>query len=314
VKLSHLDFTCGRLGIVQAEVNHNYSHEHCSCDSTQRELSNEVVTVMYALSQFYSQICNCLNLFKRNVAYNYVRTILQLCLIALPLSLLFFAMPLPAKAQVVTWTQTDINSGSTGSFTYSAGSPPSYTIAGSGTGPGFIDSSLTFVGTPAFGACEIQGQIASQTNTGNGAIAGFCMRDSVQMSYSQEYIIGVTPANGIFFFKRYQTSGGSNVATAAGSAPVYLKMRRYGDQTNGYSVEGLYSSDGINWTSVGSFAEANTNPMPNKFYAGFVVSSTVNGATQSTAVFDHVSYLTSVPQQASNLLLRNLSITLRHFC
>ncbi len=44
--------------------------------------------------------------------------------------------------------------------------------------------------------------------------------------------------------------------------------------------------------------------MPNKFYtAGFVVSSTVSGATQSTAVFDHISYMTSVPKVSANLLL-----------
>lgn len=209
----------------------------------------------------------------------------------------------PASAQMVTWTQTDIDAGSTGSFNYSAGSPPTYTIAGSGTGPGFIDSSETVVLTPAFGALEIQGRVASQTNTGNGAIAGFCLRNSVQKSYAQEYIIAVTPGNGILFFRRYQGGGGGNVATTSGSAPVYLKLRRYGDPTNGFSVEGLHSADGINWTSVGSFAEANTNPMPNKFYAGFVISSTVKGATQSTAVFDEVSYMTSVPQPSSNLKL-----------
>ncbi len=209
----------------------------------------------------------------------------------------------PAVAQAVTWTQTDITSGSTGTFNYSAGNPPTYTIAGSGTGPGFVDSSETVVLTPAFGCCEIQGQVASQTNTGNGAVAGLCMRSGTPSYYSAEYVVGVTPANGIFFFRRAQYQGGGNIGTAAGSAPVYLKLRRYGDPANGFSYEGLYSADGINWTSLGTYTEVNTNPMPNKFYAGFVVSSSINGATQSTAVFDHVSYMTSVPQPSSNLML-----------
>lgn len=218
-------------------------------------------------------------------------------------ALLMLTFANSAKAQVVTWTQTDMASGSTGTFNYSAGTPPTYTIAGSGTGPGYIDSSETFVSTFAVSACEIQGQVVSQTNTASGAVAGFCLRSSLQSSLSAEYIIGVTPGNGIFLYRRFNGLGGGNVATAAGAAATYLKLRRYGDPSNGYSVEGLYSSDGINWTSLGSFGEPNTNPMPNKFYAGFVVSSGSVGATQSTAVFDHVSYNTSVPPVSSNLLL-----------
>lgn len=244
------------------------------------------------------------HIIKAHVLYK--QKLLQLSTMALyvvALLTLSAVMPNSAIAQAVTWTQTDINSGSVGSKTYTPGSPGSFSISGSGTGLGYADSSETAVLTPAFGACEIQAQVVSQTNTGNGAIAGLCMRSGVQTSYAAEYVIGTTPANGIFFFRRVQFGGGGNVATTAGAAPLYLKLRRYGDSTNGYSVEGLYSANGINWTSLGSFGEPNTNPMPNKFYAGFVVSSTVSGATQSTAVFDHISYMTSVPQVSANLLL-----------
>ncbi|MCC7527653.1 MAG: hypothetical protein IT342_03960, partial [Candidatus Melainabacteria bacterium] len=217
--------------------------------------------------------------------------------------LLCFFIAQPAYAQVVTWTKTDINTGSVGSYTYGAASPPTYTISGSGTGVGFVDDSLCFVGTPAYGALALQAKVVSQTNTGSGALAGLCIRDSVQSNYAYSYVLAVTPGSGIVFYRRYQGGGNSTIATAAGTAPIFLRLARNGDPTNGYSVLAESSVDGVNWTTVGAAAEANTNPMPNKFFAGMVVSSTVNGATQSSVVFDHLSYMTSVPQLSSNMLL-----------
>lgn len=216
---------------------------------------------------------------------------------------LIVTMSTPAFAQVVTWTQNDINTGSTGTFSYGAASPPTYTIAGSGTGVGLIDDSFTYVSTPCTQASYIQGKVVSQTNTGAGAIAGFCLRDSVQQSYAYSYNLNVTPSNGISFSRRYQGGFNSSIATSTGAAPIYLKLARDGSVAAGYTVSAYKSSDGVTWTLVGSAAEANTNPMPNKFTTGFVVSSSVSGSTQSTAVFDHVSTCMSTPQTSSNLLL-----------
>lgn len=193
---------------------------------------------------------------------------------------------IPASAQAVTWTQTDINSGSTGTFSYGAASPPTYTIAGSGSGiSGFTDS-LTFVGTPAVGTFTIQGQVTSQTNTGAGALAGLCIRNSTQQEYAYSYVLAVTPGNGLVFYRRQQTGANSTLATAAGAAPTYLKLARDGSPTTGYTVSAYYGSDGINWTLLYSDTENVNNPLPIRIYTGFVVSSTVYGATQSTAVFD----------------------------
>ena len=216
--------------------------------------------------------------------------------------LLSLFMAGPANAQAVPWTKNDINTGSTGVFTYTAGSPPQYSIAGSGTGVGAVDDSFCYVNTPCTQACYIQGKVVSQTNTGAGALAGFCIRDSVQTSYAYSYVLAVTPGSGITFSRRYQGGANSTIATAAGTAPVYLRLARNGSAATGYTVSAYSSSTGTNWTLIGSAAEANTNPMPNKFTFGFVVSSTISGATQSTAVFDHVSTCMTVPQPSSNLL------------
>ena len=225
-----------------------------------------------------------------------------LAVVALVVAQMAIAAP-SAVAQAVTWTKTDINTGSTGSYTYTTGNPPQFTISGTGTGVGFFDDSFVFVGTPAFGSLTIQGRVASQTNTGAGALAGLCIRNSTQNQYAYSYVLAVTPSNGLVFYRRYQNGGNSTIATGAGAAPMYLKLARDGNPTSGYTVNAYYGTDGINWTLLGSAVESNTIPMPNKFYTGFVVSSSASGGTASTAVFDFVSYLTSVPQQASNLLL-----------
>ncbi|HIA52075.1 MAG TPA: hypothetical protein EYN91_08335 [Candidatus Melainabacteria bacterium] len=228
------------------------------------------------------------------------------CRISL-LSLIYIVLSvfasLPADAQAVPWTKNDINSGSSGVFTYTAGSPPQYQISGSGTGVGAVDDSFCYVSTPCTQSNYVQGKVVSQTNTGAGALAGFCIRDSVQTSYAYSYVLAVTPGSGITFSRRYQGGANSTIATAAGTAPIYLKLARNGSAATGYTVSAYSSSTGTNWTLIGSAGEANTNPMPNKMTFGFVVSSTVNGATQSTAVFSNVSTCMTVPQPSSNLLL-----------
>lgn len=211
---------------------------------------------------------------------------------------------LPTFAQAVPWTTNNINSGSSPSFTYNgATTPPTYTIAASGSGVNAVDDSFAYVSTPATQCCYIQGKVVSQTNTGSGALAGFCIRNSIQSQYAYSYVLAVTPGSGVTFSRRYQSGANSTIATAAGTAPLYLKLARNGNASTGYTVSAFTSSTGTNWTLVGSAAEANTNPMPNKISFGFVVSSTVQGATQSTAVFDHVSTCMTVPQTSANLLL-----------
>lgn len=210
----------------------------------------------------------------------------------------------PALAQAVTWTQTDIGAvGITGTYSYTPGTPPTFTIGGAGAGLGLFDDVLTYVHTDSIGNCEISGEVFSQTNTGSNAMAGFCFRDSLQTERSASYSIYVTPSNGINFQYRDHFGGAVTITGPAVAAPVYLKLARTGTASSGFTTTGYYSTDGgLNWTSVGSRLEPNTNPMSNKFMAGFIVSSTIAG-TLSTAVFKSVSFCVNVPQQSSNLLL-----------
>ena len=91
-------------------------------------------------------------------------------------------------------------------------------------------------------------------------------------------------------------NGGSQttVTGPASSFPLYLKLAKAGNTITGY-----YSSNGENWTSLGSYTA--TPVMPNLFYVGMVSSST--NTSTNTSVFKYLTYSTSVPQLGSNLLL-----------
>jgi hypothetical protein len=124
---------------------------------------------------------------------NYFLRCKALYMVALALCALL--CPSDALAQAVPWTKNEINSGSVGSFTYTPGSPPSYSITGSGAGVGAIDDSFCFVNTPNTQSCIIQGKVVSQTNTGAGAIAGFCIRNSLQTSYAVTHGVSLRGLN-----------------------------------------------------------------------------------------------------------------------
>lgn len=203
------------------------------------------------------------------------------------------ASPSYAQAQIANLHQDEIGSpGASQNYTYSSGT---YTIYGAGSGISGTSDSFCFVNTPTTGNVEIVGRVASQTNTNSFAPSGFMMRASQNIANSAQATIAVTPQNGVVFTSR--TEAGALATTTLGAsvaAPVYLRLVRSGNSFAGY-----YSTDSISWTLVGS-SEITT--FPTVYYTGFAVSSNVIG-TLSTATFDRVVLMTSVPQRATNLQL-----------
>lgn len=107
--------------------------------------------------------------------------------------------------------------------------------------------------------------------------------------------IYVTKAGVIYFNSRNRTGDSSTLVTGPSvSLPIYLRLTREGN-----TLKGLYSTDNETWTSLGSYTQ--TDAMPKKFFAGFNSFST--DSSLNSAAFTFVSFLTSVPQQSSNLLL-----------
>ena len=190
--------------------------------------------------------------------------------------------------QTGTWTGSPIGSGTTGSFSYSAGT---YTVAGDGSGVAGTSDSLYFVNQMATGNFEIIAEVTSQTNTNAYAIAGLMISDSAAPGGSNQCaLIGVSPLNGVNFTARI--TDGQSATTTLGpslSVPPSIWLRLVVSQT---SVAGYQSPDGIAWQLVGTA----TMNLPTAFYAGFAVSSNVAG-TVSTATFTNVYQLFNVPQR-----------------
>ncbi|MBS1954390.1 MAG: chitobiase/beta-hexosaminidase C-terminal domain-containing protein [Cyanobacteria bacterium SZAS-4] len=194
-----------------------------------------------------------------------------------------------ANAQAVTWTRTDLGTtGATGTYSYSAGT---FTIAGAGSGIGGTADNFTYVSTPTSGNVELIAKVTSQTNTSNYANAGLMIKDSLTSNGAMA-MVGVTPGNGVNF--TYRTAGGLTSSMVLGpsiTAPLFLRLVRSQN-----SVAGYQSSDGINWSLVGTCQMS----LPGAFYIGFGVTSAVSG-TLSTAVFTNENFMINVPQRSANL-------------
>ena len=98
---------------------------------------------------------------------------------------------------------------------------------------------------------------------------------------AQDVLMALTPGNGADFQYRGTENGSSSIGgqTSGVSAPGWVKLVRSGDTFTGY-----YSSDGVNWTEVGS----QTIPMSATCYVGLAnTSHNVNAINTST--FNDVS-------------------------
>jgi Bacterial Ig domain/Beta-propeller repeat/Carboxypeptidase regulatory-like domain len=190
-------------------------------------------------------------------------------------SLGFTAGPLPAP-----WTyESDIGSvGGAGNATYDNGT---FTINGSGADIGGTADAFHYVHqrlTTTDG--EIVARVKSIENTSPDAKAGIMFRDEDFSPESRYAAMLVTPSGSVLFQRRTATGGLTTTTVSNGSAPVWLKLVRRGNDT----YRGYKSVDGASWQLVGSA----TIPMSQYLYAGMVVSSHDNSAL-CAATFDNVA-------------------------
>ncbi|HEY9684984.1 MAG TPA: FN3 associated domain-containing protein [Oculatellaceae cyanobacterium] len=217
------------------------------------------------------------------------------------LAFLFFLIalnlvsPQQSSAQAVTYTEQDICSPPVaGSFNYSAGNPPQYTISGSGYGFNFgfaqTQNQLAYASTPTSGNIEITAKLTSQSSS--TGLAGLMMRDNNVCIANHACVVATGGSVYLYYFRNYD----NNTISVAGptyTGTIYLRLANNGGAITAYS-----SADGESWTTIGSTSSF----MPNVYNVGFISS---NGGTSAlnTAVFTNVCYATSVPQPSSNLAL-----------
>ena len=175
-------------------------------------------------------------------------------------------------------TGTDVGAvGTAGSDSYSNGV---YTVSGAGGNIGGTQDAFHFVPTSISGNATIAAEILSQTDTSSQAQAGVMLRDGTSASGAFAAVL-LTPNDGVMF--EYRATAGSVAAWVAAVTPlpaVYVKLTLSGSSVSGYD-----SSNGINWTQIGT---TQTITLPSSAKFGLAVSSH-NTAALSTATFGNLS-------------------------
>lgn len=192
-----------------------------------------------------------------------------------PLTLIVNAPPVPPPSP---WTDSDVGSPSVaGSASYLNGV---FTVKGSGADIYGTSDQFNFVSQPIDGDVTLTARVATQQDTNVSAKAGIMMRQSTAANAAY-VVLAVTPTSGLKF--EYRTSSGAsagNEATVNGvAAPDYLRLVRSGNSFTAFD-----SSDGVNWTNIGSINVT----FSGMALAGLEVSS-LNNNEVNISTFDHVS-------------------------
>ena len=177
---------------------------------------------------------------------------------------------------------------------YSQPSAGTFRVGAAGSGISGSADSIGYVYSSASGNTELISKVTWNVSPSTSyGIAGLVFRESLDAN-AQEASITVSQGNGVNFTVRSQTGG--TIKTTLGpalTAPIYLRLVR-----SGSSIAGYQSSDRINWQLVGTYTFAS---FPSSYLSGFAVSST--NASMAVADFTERSYLVSVPQRTSSMLL-----------
>jgi len=177
------------------------------------------------------------------------------------------------------WLDADVGSvGTAGSASYANGA---FTVKASGKwiydvadGMHFVYQTWSGDGTIVARVVSVQGSTYPQ--------AGVMIRETLGANSSHAYTAYEPyPGPSIYFLSR---PGTGSITTSQSSAvnglPYWVKLVRSGSTFSGYA-----SSDGVNWTQVGS---SRTISMAQNVYVGLAVSANNNSAV-TTATFDNVS-------------------------
>ena len=179
-------------------------------------------------------------------------------------------LPLP-------WDHTEIgNVGQAGNATYAGGQ---YSVSGGGDDIWNNADAFHFAYQPLTGDGSITARVLSLQNTDPWAKAGVMFRETLANTSTHAYML-VSFGNGTALQYR-DSSGGvsSNIGGPGSPAPYWVRLVRAGNTFTGFA-----SSDGVNWTSVGSATIA----MNSQINVGLAVTAHNNGSLNN-AVFDNVS-------------------------
>jgi regulation of enolase protein 1 (concanavalin A-like superfamily) len=182
----------------------------------------------------------------------------------------------PPPPPPTDWISRDVgNVGVAGSASETGGV---VTLRGSGVDIWDTADGFHFLHRTLEGDGEIVARVASLEGTHHWAKAGVMMRESLTAGSRHAFML-VSRDRGLAFQRRVSTGGTSTHTDAGpGTAPAWVRLVRSGTTFQAYR-----SSDGTNWTLVGSQSIA----MGSTVYAGLALTNHDNTAL-ATATFDGV--------------------------
>lgn len=191
------------------------------------------------------------------------------------------------------WVSTDIGAvGEAGQGLYDG----QFHILGSGTDIGGTQDGCQFTYYPGYGAAcnrEIVGRITHLDNSNPSAKAGLMIRAGTAASDPNAFVF-ITPG-GTTGFETRTSSGGltSSSAGPSGSICTWLKLvLSYTNAgLNSAAITGYISSDGANWTVVGS----SVGVLQSTPYIGMAVTSRNNSALSQADFFIRTDLLSDSP-------------------
>lgn len=177
------------------------------------------------------------------------------------------------------WATIDVGAvGATGSATHSGGT---FTVNGSGWDIWDAADEFRYVYQSSSGTCEMKARVATQQNTDPWAKTGVVIRESTAAGARYAGVF-ITPGNGVVFQRRTATGGTTATTVVTGvTAPRWVRIQRNASD----SFAGYYSSDGVNWTQIGT---NQTVTMSSTATLGMAVSSHNDGVL-NTSSFTNVT-------------------------
>jgi regulation of enolase protein 1 (concanavalin A-like superfamily) len=181
------------------------------------------------------------------------------------------------------WQSQDV--GSVGRQGMAEESGGFFTVRGAGADVWGSADAFRYAYRPFSGDGTITARVASAAGSEAWTKVGVMIRGSTSSNAAHAFML-VSTGKGLAFQRR-TTAGGlsTNTSGGAGTAPRWVRLTRAGN-----TISAFISTDGANWTPVGS----DTFAMPVDVLAGLAVSSHTS-STLATAGFDNVAIETGTP-------------------